>query len=428
MANVAKTSELLAQAGLPQFESGEDGYPHPGKVVKYYRERLTYTDRDGKAKHWTQADLAKVLGLKETMVNLMENRNQGLDSIERRRTLSSILRIPPVLLGLGSLDAIVEIVTGHEVTPISADEKKNKVSKSTIKQYQATFKVYETLFAGGLTYASIQDVDKWTKKIERDVQDAHEEDKNELLRTLWDYEILCAKIYGSDLYNWTKCFEHTDNAIEIATVLDNRDLQAASLYTSGVYHLRQGRYGLAKIDIENALTYAKGALPQTRGIIYSLEAFRNVEDRGLAGALLTQNLLDQAEKYAGIPSEIKTIKFGKGPYLIHRAEALIRLNRPAKALDFIEDAERHIGSTKKRYHVFMNILRAKCYAEMKKPEYEQAVSLLAEAIEDSKELRVQRHIDHIDKLYKKLVNSEYGNAPDVAELGHGIRELKLMTL
>lgn len=69
--------ELLAHMGLPQFELGDDGYPLPGKVVKFYREQKTYTGNDGKVKHWTQADLAKRLGLTDIMVNL------NVDHIEK---------------------------------------------------------------------------------------------------------------------------------------------------------------------------------------------------------------------------------------------------------------------------------------------------------------------------------------------------------
>lgn len=71
MENAAKIEELLVQAGLPLFELGGDGYPLPGKVIKYYREQMIYIGRDGREKHWTQADLAKLLGLKETMVPLL---------------------------------------------------------------------------------------------------------------------------------------------------------------------------------------------------------------------------------------------------------------------------------------------------------------------------------------------------------------------
>jgi hypothetical protein len=40
------------QTDLSQFEPGPDGYPVPGKVIKYYRERMAYRDKDGKIRHW----------------------------------------------------------------------------------------------------------------------------------------------------------------------------------------------------------------------------------------------------------------------------------------------------------------------------------------------------------------------------------------
>ncbi len=95
--------ELLTQAGLPQFEIEIDGsliqVKQPGRVVKYYREQMIYTDREGKVRHWTQAELAQRLDLSEVQVCNMENHNQGLDSIERRRILITILRIPPCCWG-----------------------------------------------------------------------------------------------------------------------------------------------------------------------------------------------------------------------------------------------------------------------------------------------------------------------------------------
>lgn len=415
-----KTFELF-----PQFDLGVDGYPSPGKVIKYYREHKTYTDTDGKEKRWTQADLAHQLHISEIMVNLMENKNQGLDSVERRRALVSILRIPPVLLGLGSLDQIVEIVTGQDVPSAKTDGKRTKIGRETIKLYKDTYKVYEVLFVEGLTYASVQDIDRWVKKIERDARIINTEDKEALLRVLWDFEILCARVYGSDTCDWGKTFEHLDNAIEIATTLGDKDLQAVSLFHSSEYRFRQGRIGLARVDMDGAMMYAEGALPQTKGAIYSGDAFLHVQSTNLSEIMLAQKMLSNAERLTGAKSEIKTIKFGKGSYYLGRAGAFLAMKRPAKALEYIDDAERYINPTKKRLLVYLDILRARCYIELRNPEYELLVTLLKGAIDDSRELRIQRHIDQIDTLYSRLTQSAYGNSPDVADLGIKLRDLKL---
>ncbi|HEU5381297.1 MAG TPA: hypothetical protein VFV38_38210 [Ktedonobacteraceae bacterium] len=420
MGHQEKFLNILQNAELPAFKSGADGFPLPGPVVRHYREHMMYADRDNRVKHWTQCDLAQRLKVTELTVRLMETQNKFLDSIERRRALATLLKIPPVLLGLSSLDLIVEVATG-QATPA---QEEIKLTPDTLQNYQKSYTVYEKLFASGATFNVAASIERQTKQIAYTVQNMQIKGKTDFLRSLWDYEILCAKIYGSDLYDWTKTFEHIDNAKEIAALLDDRDLQAATLYTSGLYHQRQGRLGLAKADIDGALMYAKGALPQTRGLIYSLEATQCLETQGLAGSALIYKLLDYAEQYAGVKSERKTLKFGIGTLYIHKADDLIDLKRPAKALEYVDMAEKHINPTKKRLLVYLNILRARCYIELRKPEYEQAAKLLAESIEYSQAIRVQRHIDYIERLYTKLAASSYGKSPDVADLGFMLQELR----
>lgn len=417
----ARTLELLGQAGLPQFVLGQDGYPLPGKVIKYYREQMKYIDRDGKEKHWTQADLARQLALTEIMVNLMENKNQGLDSIERRRTLSTILRIPPVLLGLGSLDEIVEIVTGQSNEQKSSEIKHTKITKHDIKGYQKTLRVYTALFAEGMSFTSISAVERIASKIYDIAQNTDKVYREDILRVLWDFEMLRAKIYGSDFTDWQMTFKHIDNAIDIAVLLDDKNLQAISLYNSGLYHLRQGKIGLAKVDIDGALLYSKGAFPQVKGVIYTLSSWYHQKTGDL---FISQKMYEEAEKYVGMKSERAPIKFGKGTYLIGKGELLIHMNRPVKALEYLDDAERHISSSQRRLYMYLDIVRARCFIEMKRPEYEQTTNILRAVIADNRQMVVARNMNHIKKLYQKLANSSYGNSPEVSELGIELKDLQ----
>src|SRR5262245_41462839 len=101
------TKHLLFKAGLQDWPLDQDGFPLPGVVIRHFRERMKYYDPgEKKEKTWTQVDLARRLKVSEVTVRLMETQNQGLDSMKRRRLLASILNIPPVLLGLGSLQEL----------------------------------------------------------------------------------------------------------------------------------------------------------------------------------------------------------------------------------------------------------------------------------------------------------------------------------
>jgi transcriptional regulator with XRE-family HTH domain len=86
-------------AQLPTFETRKDGFPRPGQVTKYFRERKKRTDAT-----WTQKRLARELGITEKAVRDSENRDVGFDSIALRRKVARWFDIPPLLLGLSSLE------------------------------------------------------------------------------------------------------------------------------------------------------------------------------------------------------------------------------------------------------------------------------------------------------------------------------------
>jgi DNA-binding XRE family transcriptional regulator len=85
--------------GLPALiETGTDGFPHTGKMTRWYREQNKQTDAS-----WTQKRLAQELGLTERSVYYLESHNVGLDSISLRRKLARLFTISPILFGLSCL-------------------------------------------------------------------------------------------------------------------------------------------------------------------------------------------------------------------------------------------------------------------------------------------------------------------------------------
>jgi len=88
-----------ARFGLPSpVEMGTDGFPSPGKVVRWYRAQKKQTDAT-----WTQKRLAQELCLTERAVCYLESHDVGFDSISLRRRLAIVFTIPPLLFGLSSL-------------------------------------------------------------------------------------------------------------------------------------------------------------------------------------------------------------------------------------------------------------------------------------------------------------------------------------
>lgn len=76
-----------------------DGYPNAGQVVRHYRL----------LKQWSPADLGEALGKTARWVPAMEYDNTVPEAISRRRAIAAILGIPPMLLGLASVEVANQV-------------------------------------------------------------------------------------------------------------------------------------------------------------------------------------------------------------------------------------------------------------------------------------------------------------------------------
>jgi transcriptional regulator with XRE-family HTH domain len=421
---------LLKQAGFPDFPLDDESFPDPRVVVRYFREKMVYIDPDdGKQKSWTQADLARRLGVSEVTVRIMENNGAGLDSIAKRRLLASLLKIPPVLLGLGSLTDLAEFLRSHEEGAIISAPTTVKgggfLEKETVKLYQDAFTVYAEMHSTSTAQDSIFDIEQWINRIETDIPRANGHQRKQLQVSLWDFHALSAKVYSDDLCQWDQAFHHLNAAMELANLLGSNDLRAASLYRSGQIRFGQRNFFLAKTDLDAALQYAKNARPQLKGAVYAAAGLAHaLVDSDEAGRLYAQSLFDQAGKIVTSPisdTDEYVIKFSVGKYLAEKADALIVLGRPGKALEVLDDAEYGTDPAQKRRLSYIDILRAEANMRLKKPELDRATDLLQGAFATSVPIKSEYNINYIQRLYGELVTSPYGNSPQVADLGIALR-------
>lgn len=91
--------------GLASLEDEID----PGQTIKQYRKTKTKNHP-----LYSQKGLARALSLTEKAIRDTEKRNIGLDSISRRRLFAHLLSIPPIALGIITLE---EILLQQQATP-----------------------------------------------------------------------------------------------------------------------------------------------------------------------------------------------------------------------------------------------------------------------------------------------------------------------
>ncbi|SRR5258707_2918992 len=424
-----KLLDLLLQAGLPPFELDKNGYPIPGKVVKYYREQMKYIDPiDEKQKCWTQADLAKRLGIKELMVRLMETQNKGLDSIERRRALAALLKIPPALLGLASFEQIVEFVSNSDQGAITAPVSVHDHELAN-HLYKGALNIYGEIHRKHLqTRGSIDEIEYWIARIEKDVKNSPQ--KRDLLYLLWEFHRIITDVYIYDKHEWNKAQNHTNESLLISRELNDANLQVLSLSQSCGAKILQKNDHLARIDIDAAIAHTKNTSPLVKAIIFAQAARAyssgtpDSGDRTSASRFLEQSqnvikgTIEKDDRY--IPLRVDVSKC-----LFTQFDALKALDKTTGAMDVLNQIEDTMQTGDVSRLALLNLKRAKCYASLKRPQYDTALDLLIDSFSVYKETAAVHSLKEIEKTYRIIATSPYGNAPEVIDLGIALRDLKL---
>jgi len=162
----------------------------------------------------------------------------------------------------------------------------------------------------------------------------------------------------------------------------------------------------------------KGAVYAAAGLAHALV------DSDEAGRLYAQSLFDQAGKVVTSPTsdtDEYVIRFSIGKYLTEKADALIVLGRPGKALEVLDDAEYGTDPAQKRRLSYIDILRAEANMRLKRSELDKATGLLQGAFTTSTPIKSEFNINYIQRLYGELITSPYGNSPQVADLGISLK-------
>jgi tetratricopeptide (TPR) repeat protein len=419
----SRVRSLFLEAGYPAFDLDSEGFPNPGQVAKFFREQTTYTLPNGRVMNWTQKEFAKVLKCSEVSVRLMENNSVGLDSVLRRRLVGDVLKIPPILLGFGSFEQLITFLTSAQQSTTLAS---SPLEKETITLYQDAAKVSWELYYLGTAQASIAGLTPWINRVTADLPKANEPQQHQLTEILCSYYQIVACLYG-DRCQYDKAFECLDTALEVAIQLGKKDLQAAILYRTGHIRLDQRQFLLAKRALDGALALVKDASPALQGAIF--------QTTGLASALVAHSdtertqalvLLDEAEKIVLHPQQIKEdphfVKVNQGRYFLERADTLLAIGRPAKALSLLDEADEGIAHSQSRRRAYMTILRAEASMRKKRPEFDMATHLLLEALHTSRTIQSRYNMGYIRRLVTKIEKSPYGNAPDVRDLGIALKQ------
>lgn len=413
---MADTHYWWIQQGFYPFNQGtgdDAGYPNPGQVVKFYREQKLWKQKNGSEKRCRQVDLAEALGVSESWVRAMENTNEGLDSIARRRALIAILGIPPILLGLGASDFSTE------------GTKEVQLQVATLSWYRDTLQDSWQLYYTGTT----QDLtDKLARKLQylRTAESiVGSKQQRDMLELQCRFYLLAARV-ASDQQDYNQAISYLKTALKIANQLQNNELIALTLFWRGRTYLEKEDFESAKVVLDKALTYIsyastplKGAIYLETGLAHAYTATTEVDKKY---ALLLFDKAAPIVKANHFEDDMSFVKLNLGRYYQFKAEALIAMSRPEDAIRVLDMAEQNTNADLTRRRGYINILRAK--ASLDAGDYSYAAFIALDAIESMKAINSGVNLSFIKEITNDLVQSDYGNSSEVARLRRELQSLK----
>jgi transcriptional regulator with XRE-family HTH domain len=384
----------------------DENFPNAGQVVRHYRLQ----------RKWTPAQLGEALDKTARWVQAMEHDNTVPESISRRRALANILSIPPILLGLASVDQIITPATAKAAsTPV-----RNSIDvATTTSQYQQSLRLYWELYYSSSAYDMIEEIINSTRYLRALTNETTGYRQNQIIELLCQYHQLVGHVLREQK-DYQAAFSHANRAVKIAKSTENTELIASALLRRGFISFDQDQITNALTDLDAALPFANHARAPLKGFILQVAGHCHAHVKGSnADRIQALNLLDKAGNIARqsrLEDDQSFVRFNLGWYQQERAEALIVLGRSSDALDELARAEKNLGPNQPRRIAYINILQAEAYLADGEPVV--AAGCAEDAFNVSQSVSSEFNISRIQELYEKLKNSKHGDSPQIARLGH----------
>ena len=383
-----------------------DKFPHPGMVIRFYREKMVYTDQNGVVHHWTQQDLANALGVSEITVRLIETKCKGLDSMKRRQFVADLLNIPPVLLGLSTLDELSSYFDTMHPYPSSSSSQKG----TTLSLFEDALGVYWESHYLGTPVVRVPTVLAWMHHIRQTVDD-HQQ------TLLCEWSLLLANMYA-DQRKFLEAFSLLNDVLSMARGNNDKELEAATLYCLGHIHLDHHTFSDASDALSKALSMVKyvniplcGAITQTAALAFAFTS-QTATDRTASERMLMQ--VSKLTDTAG--HDPYHVRFNYGRYLLELGDAQIVLKRHEAALETLDEADNLIGLDQQRRKGYINILRAEVMTSMQQPRWDVATDQLTRAVELSSSIESFYNMEYIGRLSSRIQMSPYAKSYEAVQL------------
>jgi tetratricopeptide (TPR) repeat protein/DNA-binding XRE family transcriptional regulator len=409
------------ELGYPDaFEMGKGGFPKAGQVIKYYREKTM--DHEGKP--YTQAYLAKVLGISDHAVREIENKEVGID-YDRRQFLTKLFNIPPILLGVVTIEQINELLAERGVSPfiVSPVEPSRSPSHINARKDAINSEEYDTLLTrlwesdpySGTAFGDIALAQLAIDAFYHELPHVTAEELPHLYKLLCGYHQFVGNTLR-DQEDYAGAVVHLNKALRFAELLENNHLRALVLHRKAIALEEAGDMVNAALAYQQA-HQLEGELPLTINGAITLHS-------GLVGAIsaTTQKQKDDAINLCDVGGNLirsnqskddpHFLKLNLDRYHLNKGSALIAIGRNKDAIHELKLVR--CGSKQIRRKAYCGILEAQAYTNLGK--YDRAAGLAEFALLIAQQINSKVNIARVVRIFQQLQQSSYKKSPDVARL------------
>ncbi len=416
------------------FTMQEDGWPNAGEVIRLYRRK------GGMSAEILAKQYGEAIGTQVTArwILKMEQQNKIPTDIQRRRVLVKLLEIPPLLLGLASLEQAVNTLTKHVHAPSTLKYASFDLEHST-EDIHLFWKLHYAQTAQDALGNILTDIETLLP-LQKQAKGSLLRYLNELLTS---YYRLAATIQR-DRGNFSAAYTLANESVRMAKAMGNDPyalhVTAASLYTRGVVNLAWGAFGTqvkqgtvllekdklvaAFSDFERALHHAS---PQLKGILYSeMARTKALTMQSLSDVTIALTLIEHAEDFVDVDSnddfytqilvngDLKGLD--KRRLILSRAKTFLAIRRPAKAREELTELEiLNDGTSHTRRRGWTHILFAQASLDL--GDDATALQETMSAFTDCMEAHSVTHLARINELHTRLLTTSQKDTSDVKRLG-----------
>jgi len=349
----------------------------------------------------------------------------------RRWILAKLLSIPPLLLGVQSLDELLRQEEATKKTGLAQAGVTQSVKETRsfhLEEYRQVLGEYWHQYRTNTLYEVISDIHRRIRALERKVLYGEQQVKEQSIPLLCGYHMLLSNI-DTDREHYDTAITHLNQAYTLAKEKGLSRLQTTILLRRGWackergeklarlhnFEAAQRDFVCAVSDYQAALDIAKQAYPNLIGVITlsqgKIEAEIARTPQSFKNAM---SKIDQAGPFVGQDNDDEDIHFvhtDEVRYHLDRAQAY--LVAPVRVVQYPRDARRELREAvaattppyPKRRQAYNLVLNAQSYFIER--EYEQSAKDAKDALILAREIGSTINVERIASLYESISSTDY---------------------